>query len=148
LRISRRRCHQGCQRRGQCCIGRVRRRPGASQGQRLLFCPQAKNSQTYSFPLPSVRISIKRDLIHSQKSPTCVSQTYSFPLPSVSKCTDFLEFFYSAPRLSADGDKLVYVTWNHPNMPWDVTMLAVTSLDHAGIHSQKSSNSRALLAMY
>lgn len=27
--------------------------------------------------------------------------------------------FYSTARLSPDGSKLAYLTWNHPNMPWD-----------------------------
>ena len=40
--------------------------------------------------------------------------------------------FYSNPRLSPDGSQLVWLQWNHPNMPWDGTELHVAQLDEVG----------------
>lgn len=40
--------------------------------------------------------------------------------------------FYSSPKLSPDGGRLAWITWNHPNMPWDGTELWVGELDRGG----------------
>jgi dipeptidyl aminopeptidase/acylaminoacyl peptidase len=40
--------------------------------------------------------------------------------------------FYASPRLSADGSRLAWLTWSHPNMPWDGCELWVGELDDDG----------------
>ncbi len=40
--------------------------------------------------------------------------------------------FYSSPRLSPDGGRLLWLTWNHPNMPFDGTELWTGRLDGDG----------------
>jgi hypothetical protein len=40
--------------------------------------------------------------------------------------------FLAAPRLSPDGRWLVWLTWDHPNMPWNGTTLWLSELDGSG----------------
>ncbi|MEJ0005890.1 MAG: hypothetical protein WDM77_05750 [Steroidobacteraceae bacterium] len=42
--------------------------------------------------------------------------------------SDFVAF----PRLSQDGKRIAFITWNFPNMPWDGTQLRVAALDEQG----------------
>src|SRR5207302_2897815 len=36
--------------------------------------------------------------------------------------------FVSSPRVSPDGERLCWIEWDHPNMPWDATRLMVRDL--------------------
>ena len=40
--------------------------------------------------------------------------------------------FFAAPRLSPDGSQLAWLSWNHPDMPWDGTCLWLATLGADG----------------
>ncbi|WP_444901753.1 S9 family peptidase [Microbulbifer sp. SSSA007] len=41
--------------------------------------------------------------------------------------------FYSNPALNADGSKLSFLRWHHPNLPWDATELCLADLNTQGV---------------
>ncbi|MEG3880726.1 S9 family peptidase, partial [Microcoleus sp. herbarium7] len=46
--------------------------------------------------------------------------------------------FYASPRLSPDGSQLSWISWNHPNMPWDGTELWVAKINAGGSLGEKN----------
>jgi dipeptidyl aminopeptidase/acylaminoacyl peptidase len=40
--------------------------------------------------------------------------------------------FYASPRLDAEGERLAWLTWDHPRLPWDGTTLWMAPLDAEG----------------
>jgi dipeptidyl aminopeptidase/acylaminoacyl peptidase len=40
--------------------------------------------------------------------------------------------FYAAPRLSPDGARMCWLSWNHPDMPWDGCELWLADVDAGG----------------
>ncbi|HLI88038.1 MAG TPA: prolyl oligopeptidase family serine peptidase [Ktedonobacteraceae bacterium] len=80
-------------------------------------------------------ICVRED--HSDSEHEAVNMLVSIPLtgPHSAAGERILAFgndFYSSPRLSPDGSRLAWLTWNHPNMPWDGCELWVGELDPHG----------------
>ncbi|GAB1259066.1 alpha/beta hydrolase family protein [Aurantivibrio plasticivorans] len=40
--------------------------------------------------------------------------------------------FYSNPTVSPDGSQIAWISWNHPNMPWDDTQAWMAPINNAG----------------
>ncbi|MDH2901547.1 MAG: prolyl oligopeptidase family serine peptidase [archaeon] len=78
-------------------------------------------------------ICIRED--HNQKDQQAQNSLATISIKEGGEHVDTLAHgndFYSSPRLSPDGRKLVWLTWNHPNMPWDGTELFLGELDSDG----------------
>ncbi|MDO7653886.1 MAG: prolyl oligopeptidase family serine peptidase, partial [Porticoccus sp.] len=44
--------------------------------------------------------------------------------------------FYAYPRLDNTGTQLCWISWNHPNMPWDCSTLWLADLDNNGFPTE------------
>jgi dipeptidyl aminopeptidase/acylaminoacyl peptidase len=65
-------------------------------------------------------ICIRED--HQNAGPEAVNSIISLDLESNDECGRVLiegSDFYSSPRVSPDRTQLAWLTWSHPNMPWD-----------------------------
>lgn len=45
--------------------------------------------------------------------------------------------FYAAPRLSPDGTQLAWLSWDHPDMPWDRCRLWLAEIDGNGVPRER-----------
>ncbi len=72
-------------------------------------------------------------VVEDHRGPSVVNDIRTIPLGggeavSIISGNDF----YSTPRVSPDGTRLSWLTWNAPNMPWEGCELWVAAIDDAG----------------
>ncbi|HVQ15740.1 MAG TPA: prolyl oligopeptidase family serine peptidase [Vicinamibacterales bacterium] len=78
-------------------------------------------------------IAVRED--HSNPDREAVTTLVSIPLDGVPGAGDVIASgydFYSTPRLSPDGSRIVWLAWRHPQMPWDGTELWLADVSAAG----------------
>ncbi|MCP4400874.1 MAG: S9 family peptidase [bacterium] len=88
--------------------------------------PEAKEFRYADYELDQKRkrlIAIRED--HHEGAQEAVNAIVGLSLEEESSGTILVEGddFYSNPRVSPDGTQLLWLNWNHPNMPWDGTEL-------------------------
>jgi len=78
-------------------------------------------------------ICVREDHTHEGREP--VNTLVSIPLDGEPNAGHVLASgydFYSTPRLSPDGSRLCWLSWRHPQMPWDGTELWVATITAPG----------------
>jgi len=76
-----------------------------------------------------------RERHHTDSEPTNDLIAISVNRPHIVRILASGQNFYSSPRLSLDGKKICWLSWNHPNMPWDGCMLSVADFNDDGVVS-------------
>jgi dipeptidyl aminopeptidase/acylaminoacyl peptidase len=107
--------------------------------QRGTAAPQAltQDSQQrhadFALDLPRRRlIAVREDHSHSDHEPS--NSLVALPLEAgqAQQLLTSGHDFYAAPRLSPDGRRLAWLSWDHPNMPWDASMLWIADIRDDG----------------
>jgi dipeptidyl aminopeptidase/acylaminoacyl peptidase len=78
-------------------------------------------------------ICVREDHTQARSEPVNEIVALNAEAPSESSVLVSGNDFYSSPRLSPDGSQLAWLTWNHPNMPWDGTELWVAAVGRDGV---------------
>jgi len=77
-------------------------------------------------------ICVREDHTHTKQEPTNTLVSIDLDLDNECRVLVSGHDFYSSPRLSPNGSHLAWLTWNHPNMPWDGTQLWIGEIEKDG----------------
>ena len=108
---------------------RVYRQTPNAAPQAMTLATEEYRYADYDFDPKRTRLIAVREG-HSESAQEAQNTLISLPLEGESSGTVLIEGadFYSNPRISPDGTQLLWLSWNHPNMPWDGTELCLAEI--------------------
>jgi dienelactone hydrolase len=112
---------------------RIHRRVGANEPQPITPEAEVRYAEPVIDSKRGKLICLRED--HRQSGSEAVSSIVSLSIAGNEDCGLVLvsgNDFYSSAKLSPDGSQLAWLTWNHPNMPWDSNELWVGELSEDG----------------
>jgi dipeptidyl aminopeptidase/acylaminoacyl peptidase len=77
--------------------------------------------------------SVQEDHSAGEHEPVNALVSISLSEPTAGLVLASGDDFYSTPRLSPDGAYLSWLSWNHPQMPWDTTTLWIAAVQEDGM---------------
>jgi dipeptidyl aminopeptidase/acylaminoacyl peptidase len=106
----------------------------AGAAPRRIETPEDCRYADFEFDLPRRRVLAVRDDHRSRPPSDPKAAIVALPLDPDGAETILVEGpdFLSSPRLSPCGERLTWIAWNHPDMPWDGTRLFVADVTNEG----------------
>lgn len=115
--------------------GRVYRQPLDGQPEAITSAPPSPRALRYGdFCVDEARGRLLAVCEDHTGDGEAINTVVSLPLEGGGEPSVLLEGhdFYAAPRISPDGDRMCFVAWDHPDLPFVAAMLFEAPLDAAG----------------
>src|SRR3984893_2657888 len=106
----------------------------AGRPPRRIETPEGCRYADFEFDLPRRRVLAVREDHRSRPETNPKAAIVALPLDPDRAETILIEGpgFLSSPRLAPGGERLAWIAWNHPDMPWDGTRLFVADVTNEG----------------
>ncbi len=106
----------------------------ADAAPRRIETPEGCRYADFEFDLPRRRVLAVREDHRSRPPTDPTAAIVALPLDPDRAETVLVEGpdFLSSPRLSPAGERLAWIAWDHPGMPWDGTRLFVAGMTKEG----------------
>jgi dipeptidyl aminopeptidase/acylaminoacyl peptidase len=107
----------------------------AGAAPRRIETPEGCRYADFEFDLPRRRVLAVREDHRGRPPSDPKAAIAALPLDPGGAQTILVEGpdFLSSPRLAPGGERLAWIAWDYPDMPWDGTRLFVADVTHEGV---------------